>query len=178
MNSFISATLANLIGSLLAGGLLAWGVFFFVTQKLEIVKPREERIREQLMVCDLLIGELNAGKEFASAYIAHTPTKERLQMHAWEAVKGSQAIRFLSVNCVQPILKAYADLYELEALFLAVEQAQMREWTTGDPAGKSRAALLGKQLALGVAIRLERVQKSCAEAMKVLTLERERLQAP
>jgi hypothetical protein len=125
MGPFTSSLLANFFGSLLAGTVLATAAYFLITRRYEVIQPRQERIREEILVCSLLIDELQAGKAFADSYLGSGPrTKNRLQMHAWDALKGSRAVRFLPIACLGPMLKAYADLYMLEYMFLKVEDAQ------------------------------------------------------
>jgi hypothetical protein len=176
MSVFWLSVLANFLGSLVAGAVLASIAYLLITRELEIIRPREERIAEQLMVCDLLIGELEKGQRFAQKYLIGGPHVERLEMHAWDALKGSQPLRFLPISCVRPVLKAYSDLYVLEHFFLSLEDAQMKEWTSGEATARSGAALLGKNISKGVALRLDRAQISCAEAATALRAERQRLQ--
>jgi len=176
MCGFISSSLANFLGSLLAGGLLAWIAYVFITRKYQIIQPRRERIKEEILVCSLLIDELVDGREFADSYLGPGPrSKKRLQMHAWDALKGSQAVRFLPIGCLKPMLKAYGDLNVLEYMFLKVESAQLRDWETGNSGVASGAARLGKMISEEVKIRLARLRENCADAVSALTVERERL---
>jgi hypothetical protein len=177
MSPFLSSLLANFFGSLLAGMVLALAGYFLITRKYQIVQPRQERIKEAILVCSLLIDELQDGKEFAESYLAGKPKEERLQMHAWDALKGSQAVRFLPIVCLEPILKAYSDLHVLEFLFRREEDAQLRDWETGNTGVSSGAVRLGKMIAKGVSNRLSRSQQNCAHAIRTLTGERERLKA-
>jgi hypothetical protein len=177
MGGFWSSALANFIGSLAAGVLLGVVAYFFVTRRLQIIQPRRERIGEQLMVCDLLIAELGKGLQFVKGYRRGAPIEERLEMHAWDALKGSQSLRFLPIDCVQPVLKAYAHLYVLEHFFLSVEKVEMKEWTSGDSRVKSGASRLGEKMAAPVAIRLARADEACTEAINALTAERDRLRS-
>src|ERR1039458_137218 len=110
MSEFASSLLANFLGSLFAGVLLALAIYYFVTRRLEIIRPRQERIKEQIQVCSLLIRELQACKEFVDDQLTVKRGQERLQMDTWDALKGSQAVRFLPLECLEPMLKVYADL--------------------------------------------------------------------
>ncbi len=178
MCEFVSSALANFLGSLFAGALLAWVGFLLITRKYQITQPRREKIKEEILVCSLLIDELQEGKEFVDSYLSGGPrSKERLQMHAWDALKGSQAVRFLPIDCLEPMLKAYGDLYALEYLFLKLEDAQLRDWETGNSGVASGAARLSKMINPGVNTRLSRSQKNCAEAVNALTEQKKRLTA-
>jgi len=173
MSAFASSLLANFLGSLFAGGLLAWAAYRLITRKYQIIQPRQERIREEILVCSLLIDELREGKEFADGYLTGKRPEERSQMHAWDALKGSQTVRFLPIGCLEPMLKAYSDLHVLEYLFLKVEDAQMNDWAIGNSGETSGAARLGKMISKGVRNRLSRSKQNCADAIQALTAERE-----
>jgi hypothetical protein len=175
MNVFIYSLLANFFGSLLAGAVLAGIGYFFFTRRYQIIQPRQERVKEEILVCSLLVEELERGKEFADRRLSGSQTFERLQMHAWDALKGSQAMRFLPIGCLEPMLKAYADLYVLEYMFLKVEDAQMRDFESGNSGVTSGAARLSKMISDGVRTRLLRAQQNCGEAISALTAEREHL---
>jgi hypothetical protein len=177
MPEFLSSSLANFVGSLLAGTILAVAIYCFVTRRLEIIQPRQERIEEEIMVCNLLIGELERAREFAAGYLRGPRPKERLHMHAWDALKGSRAMRLLPVRCLDSLLKAYGLLYELEYLFLKVEEAQMDAWAAGDESATSGLTLLGKKLSEGVRNRLALSQRNCEEAKRSMRAERDRLVA-
>jgi hypothetical protein len=175
MSEFVSSLLANFLGSLSAGIFLALAGYFLITRKYQIIQPLKERIREQILVCSLLIDELQDGEEFAESYLMGKHREERLRTHAWDALKGSQAVRFLPIGCLEPMLKAYFDLHALEYLFLKEEDAQMRDWEKGNTGVASGAARLGKMISKGVKTRLSRTQQSCADAVRALKEERDRL---
>ncbi|HEY4739363.1 MAG TPA: hypothetical protein VIH76_02075 [Candidatus Acidoferrales bacterium] len=177
MGSFTSSVLANFLGSLLAGTALALTGYYLITRRYQIIQPRQDRIKEETLVCSLLMGELERAKEFVDRRLTGMQTLERLQMHAWDALKGSQAIRFLPIGCLEPVLRAYSDLYVLEYMFLKVEDAQMKDFETGNSGVMSGAARLGKMISDGVRNRLLQAQKNCADAIGALASEAERLKA-
>jgi hypothetical protein len=167
--------LANFFGSLLAGTCIALTGFVLITWRYQIFQPRQERIREQMLVCSLLIDELEDGKKFADDQLTKKTRGERLGMHAWDALKGSQAVRFLPLGCLEPMLKAYSDLRVIEYMYLREEDAHLTDIETGNSGPSARGARLGKVISKDVVFRLSRSQQNCADAIRALTAERERL---
>ena len=167
---FWTSALANFVGSLVANSLVAAVVYYLVTYKLEIVRPLRERQLEQKTVCDLLARELDqfsfSVQDFSSGRF-----ETRIQAHAWEALKGSQAMRFLPVRCLEPVLNAYSGIYTAHQWLERADLADALSWAIPGSAATALANKL-RQDALKLAVVTD---KDCKKAVEELRSEAQRL---
>ncbi len=178
MSTFWSSFLSNFLGSLGAGVLVALLAFLFITYRLDIQKPRKERIGEQHLVCDLLIAELRDFHRIVAAVQNQELPADRfppLQTGAWEALKGSQAMRFLPLECLAALLGVYSRIYNLQRWMLRAEDLRMTAWTSGGGSAQTGASILVKQLAAEVAKLLLSTDKQCVHVIELLELAKRNL---
>ena len=164
------SALPSFLGSLVAGVLITAGVYYLVTRKLEIIRPLRERRLEQAVVCRLLSRELDQFR-YSVGLFRDGLFETRIQTHAWEALKASQAVRFLPIHCLEPMLNAYSGIYTVNQWLERADMAEALSWTVSG----SGAGALMKKLRENALKLAQETDKDCKKAVEALQSEVKRL---
>ncbi len=173
---FWEAVASSFLGGVLAGVFIAFGVYLFVTRRFAILKPLAEKRAEQRVVCSIISRELDQFRYSADTLFPKGRFFEgRIEPHAWEALKGSQALHSLPVNLLEPILNAYSGIYAVNRLIDRMEYAEMLDWGSASSGG---AALYVKNKKKEIPKLAEETEKDCHKAVEALEDQLRKLQTP
>ncbi len=123
---FLGAILANFLGSLLAGALLSLVLFYFVTRRLEILRPAAERKTELQVMLGMLARELEECAQMCvdlQQVKGEPPFSPELPRHAWDAARESGLFRFLPLPAVSAVFDAYWQVTRFNRVVVRLEDA-------------------------------------------------------
>ncbi len=164
---FWEAVISSFLGGVLAGVAIAFGVYRFVTRRFEILKPLAEKRAEQRVVCSIISRELDQFRYSADTLFPNGRFSEgRIEPHAWEALKGSQALHSLPVKLLEPILNAYSGIYFVNRLLDRMELAEMIDWSSPSGSGAAQYVKNKKDEVLRVAPEAEKDCKKTVDGLE------------
>jgi hypothetical protein len=111
---FLSNAAANLIGDLVAGGLVAVGVYLVIERRLRLQQERANRAEIGRGILSALADELRYNIRVADTLLEHLPKGALLysgfEMNGWTLVSQVPAIATLDPSTVKALLDAYLRL--------------------------------------------------------------------
>ena len=173
---FLSATLANFLGSLAAGSLIAWVVYRWVTRRMEILLPAEQRraeVRATLSAIDEELAACAAGSEGQQEtdQVAGECRFEQLPTHAWDAARESSLFRLLPVGVTSALFDAYRTIGTFNKRVDQAEDAFAAYSTTPHAVQGQRALEFHRALCGDLTLRAPEVRSACRVAREKIATE-------
>jgi len=176
----LNALLANFLGSLLAGLLLAGILYWLVTRPLEILRPAKERrferativrmVREELSNC-LNIDTIHQDPKNEQAMLSRFPTS------AWDAACRSASFP-LSPTVTAAVFRTYEAIEAFNKLADRIEALEVPAWSSGSPDGRSGAEILRRNLLSQVRMVSGAAAQECRSATEILRAELASIEEP
>ena len=132
---FLQSALANFLGSLFAGAILSALLYYFVTRRIEVLKPAAEHKAEQQVMLGMLAKELEECAQMCAALRearGEPAFSPELPRHAWDAARESGLCRFLPLMAISAVFDAYWQVTRFNRVVVRLEDAGVAGWTGGE----------------------------------------------